>query len=452
MTTRQASVHGMWSSRLVFILAATGSAVGLGNIWRFPYVAGENGGGAFVLVYLLCIALIGIPIMMAEVLLGRAGRQSPINTMGQLVRRSGANRAWVYGVGWLGALTGFLILSYYSVFAGMAMHYITVMGTASMTDASREAAEGVFASLVGSGPLLVFWHSLFMVIVVLIVARGVKKGLERAVKLLMPGLFLLMLVLVGYAMTTGHFLDGMAFMFSFQFDKMSWAGVLEAMGQAFFTLSLGMAAIMTYGAYLPDNARISSTVATIASLDTLVAILAGMAVFPVVFANGLDPEAGPGLVFVVLPLAFGKIAVGQLIGVLFFVLLTFAAITSAISLIEPAVAFLIERLKQTRLMAASLVGMIAWTVGLGSAFSFNIWSAYKFADMTFLGFLDHLTNNIMLPLGGALIAIFCGWVLSQETCREQLRMSKEWQYQTWLFLVRVFAPAAVILVMFASIW
>ena len=443
-----ASIHGAWSSNFVFILAATGSAVGLGNIWRFPYVAGENGGGAFVVVYLLCICLIGIPIMMAEVLLGRAGRQSPINTMTQLVRQGGAHPAWVYGVGWLGGLTGILILSYYSVFAGIAMHYIPVMGFMTWSGVDSTAAQEVYEGFIGSAPRVVFWQTLFMVITVLIVSRGVNKGLEQAVKLLMPGLFLLMLAMTGYAMTTGHFLDGLDFLFSFQFEKMSWGGVLEAMGQAFFTLSLGMAAIMAYGAYLPQDARIASTVVTIAGLDTLVAILAGAAIFPVVFANGLEPQQGPGLVFVVLPLAFGNMAAGQLFGLLFFVLLTIAAITSAISLMEPAVAFLVERLKMKRLMAAVTMGVVVWLVGLGSAFSLNIWSDFHLVgSMSFFDFLDYLTNNIMLPLGGALIAVFCGWVLGHRIRREQLALSRDWQYQTWLFLVRLIAPAAVITVL-----
>ena len=252
------SVHGMWSSRLMFILAASGSAVGLGNIWRFPYVAGENGGGAFVIVYLACIFLIGIPILSSEILLGREGRQSPIHTMKTLTKTSGANGAWQF-IGWMGALAGFVILSYYSVVAGWAMAYVFEMGSGVFVNADGATASQVFADFTGSPGKVVLWHSIFMLLTMFIVARGITEGLERTVKYLMPALFALLLVLVGYAMNSGHFMEGVAFLFSFDFDKLTGAGVLMAMGQAFFTLSLGMGAIMTYGAYMPKDASILSS-------------------------------------------------------------------------------------------------------------------------------------------------------------------------------------------------
>ena len=280
------SIHGMWSSRFMFILAAAGSAVGLGNIWRFPYVVGEYGGGAFVLVYLACIFLIGIPIMSSEILLGRAGRQSPINTMRELAARSGANPAWQV-VGWMGALAGFVILSFYGVIAGWAMAYVVELGSGVFAGADAETASRVFGEFTGDVWQVVFWHGLFMLITGFIVARGVSEGLEKTVKYLMPALFILLLVLVGYAMTTGYFLDGLTFLFSFNVDKLSWNSVLVAMGQAFFTLSLGMGAIMTYGAYMPKGTSIVGAATSIALIDTGIALLAGMAIFPLVFANGL---------------------------------------------------------------------------------------------------------------------------------------------------------------------
>ncbi|MDZ7684053.1 MAG: sodium-dependent transporter [Gammaproteobacteria bacterium] len=306
MATSSESMHGMWSSRLMFVLAAAGSAVGLGNIWRFPYVAGENGGGAFVLMYLLCIALIGVPIMTAEILLGRSGRQSPINSMRLLAARSGANPLWQL-IGWMGALAGFMILSFYGVIAGWAMHYVFENAAGTFVGATGEVATETFNSFTANVWKVVGWQTAFMLLTISIVARGVGEGLEKTVKYLMPALFVLLLVLVGYSMSSGHFGEGLSFLFGFKLERLTWAAVLMAMGQAFFTLSLGMAAIMTYGAYMPKDSSIIGTAGMIAALDTAVAILSGMVIFPLVFANGLESSAGPGLMFVTLPLAFGQL-------------------------------------------------------------------------------------------------------------------------------------------------
>lgn len=440
-----ASMHGMWSSRLMFILAAAGSAVGLGNIWRFPYVAGENGGGAFVLVYLLCIGLIGIPIMTAEILLGRAGRQSPIHTMRDLAAKSGANPLWQL-IGWMGALAGFMILSFYGVIAGWAMAYVVSSADGTFVGASAEVATTTFDDFKGNVWRVVGWQTAFMVLTVVIVARGVGEGLEKTVKYLMPALFLLLLLLVGYAMTSGHFMEGLSFLFSFNIERLTWNGILAAMGQAFFTLSLGMAAIMTYGAYMPKEASILGTATTIALLDTSVALLAGMVIFPLVFANGLESSQGPGLMFVTLPLAFGQLPGGQIFGTVFFLLVTFAAITSSISLVEPAVAWLIERLYVPRRKAAAIVGGVAWFVGLGSAMSFNVWSDVTLVGgMNFFSTMDYVSNNIMLPLGGLFIAIFAGWGLDRLIRSDEMNLP-DMQFMIWQFLVRFVAPAAVFVV------
>lgn len=439
------SVHGMWSSRLMFILAASGSAVGLGNIWRFPYVAGENGGGAFVIVYLACIFLIGIPILSSEILLGREGRQSPIHTMKTLTKTSGANGAWQF-IGWMGALAGFVILSYYSVVAGWAMAYVFEMGSGVFVNADGATASQVFANFTGSPGKVVLWHSIFMLLTMFIVARGITEGLERTVKYLMPALFALLLVLVGYAMNSGHFMEGVAFLFSFDFDKLTGAGVLMAMGQAFFTLSLGMGAIMTYGAYMPKDASILSSATSIALIDTSMALLSGLVIFPLVFANGLESSAGPGLMFVTIPIAFGSMSGGTFFGVMFFVLVSFAAITSAISLVEPALAWFVEKLNTSRRNGAIVVCTIAWALGLGSAFSTNIGSElYLLPGMTFFDSMDYVSNNIMLPLGGMLIALFTGWFLSQDIVARQLQISGG-KLITFKVLVRFVAPIGVGLV------
>ncbi len=440
------SVHGMWSSRLMFIMAAAGSAVGLGNIWRFPYIAGENGGGAFVLVYLGCIFLIGVPIMASEILLGRAGRQSPINAMRDLVAHSNANPLW-QAIGWMGALAGFMILSFYAVIAGWAMSYLVQMGSGAFTGADAVQATAAFDALTDDVGAVVGWHTLFMMMTIGIAARGVGAGLESTVKILMPALFFLLVVLVIYSgVTSGKFTEGLSFLFSFNIEKLTWNGVLMAMGQAFFTLSLGMGAIMAYGAYMPKDASIISTATTIALLDTVVALMSGMVIFPLVFANGLESSAGPGLMFVTLPLAFGQMTGGAFFGAVFFLLVTFAAITSSISLVEPAIAWLIERLKTTRAKAALVVGGLAWLMGLGSAFSFNIWEDLHFVrGMTFFDLMDYVSNNILLPLGGVLIALFAGWGIDQQITRDQLAVSPG-IYQAWRFVTRFIAPAAVFLV------
>lgn len=437
------SIHGMWSSKLMFILAAAGSAVGLGNIWRFPYLAGENGGGVFVLVYLGCIFLIGVPIMSAEIMLGRAGRQSPINTMQELTRQSNANPFWQI-VGWMGALAGFMILSFYGVIAGWAISYIFQMGSGQFTGADAEFVTQAFSSFTGDVWSVVGWHALFMMVTIFIAARGVGKGLETTVKYLMPALFILLIVLVIYAaVTSGHFMEGVSFLFAFNIEKFTWGAVLSAMGQAFFTLSLGMGAIMAYGAYMPKGISIIGTATTIALLDTGVALMSGLIIFPLVFANGLESSAGPGLMFITLPLAFGQMAGGQLFGMVFFVLVTFAAITSSISLVEPAVAWVVEKLETTRVVAAVTVGGLAWVVGLGSAFSTNIWAdIHIVGDMTFFDTMDYVSNNIILPIGGVLIAVFAGWILDKKIAEEQMSLDMAF-YPAWRILTRYVAPLAV---------
>ncbi|MDT8383182.1 MAG: sodium-dependent transporter [Gammaproteobacteria bacterium] len=451
MSTQRESIHGQWSNRWIFILAATGSAVGLGNIWKFPYIAGENGGGAFVLVYLLCIAAIGIPIMMSEVLLGRRGRRSPINTMRELAREEGRSPAWSL-LGWSGVLAGFLILSYYSVIAGWALAYVLNSASGIFTGAPAEEITAVFSELVSNPGELIFWHSLFMLMTMLVVARGVKKGLEVAIRFLMPALFVLLLIMVGYAISSGEFTRGLDFLFTPNFGKLTAEGVLIAMGHAFFTLSLGMGAIMIYGSYMPHNASIAKTSIIVALADTVVALLAGMAIFPIVFANGLEPGAGPGLIFQTLPIAFGHMPGGGFFGTVFFVLLVFAAWSSAISLIEPAVAWLVENRGWTRVKASVVSGLATWLVGLGTVLSFNRWAELTLWGKTFFDLLDFLTSNIMLPLGGLFIAVFTAWVMKSKSTADELALAaKSLGYILWRILVRFVTPIAVTIVFLNAI-
>jgi len=443
------SIHGQWSSRMMFVMAATGSAVGLGNIWKFPYITGENGGGAFVLVYLLCIAAIGVPIMMSEIMLGRRGRQSPINTMATLAAEAGRPKIWSM-LGWFGVIAGFLILSYYSVIAGWALSYVFRTASGMFEGVTADGANSIFTALVSDPEKLLAWHTLFMIATTFVVARGVKHGLEKAVSYLMPMLFALLIVLVFYSMTTGHFMQGASFLFSPDFSKLTAQSVLTAMGHAFFTLSLGMGAIMVYGSYLPQDTSIAKASILIALADTVVALLAGLVIFPIVFANSLEPGAGPGLIFQTLPIAFGQMEAGVLIGTLFFILLVFAAWTSSISLIEPAVAWLVENHGMNRIYASVFVGMITWFVGLGSMLSFNVWSEHRLFGLNFFDLLDYLTANIMLPLGGLFIVIFAGWLMKTEASKNELNTTKS-GYNVWLILSRYVAPVAVMVVFLSAI-
>ena len=445
MPTKNTSIHGEWSSRLAFILAAAGSAVGLGNIWKFPYMAGENGGGAFVLIYLFCIVVFGLPIMMAEVMLGRRGRQSPINTMKSLSQQEGVSKAWGL-LGWSGVIAGVLILSYYSVIAGWSLSYVLESVTGSLNGISESQAGELFANLIASPITLLFWHTLFMVMTMIIVSRGVSNGLEAAVKYLMPSLAILILVLIAYSISQGHFMLGVEFMFTPDFSKIDKEVVLDAMGQAFFSLSLGMGAIMIYGSYLSQKASIAKTSFAVALMDTSVAILAGLAIFPIVFANQLEAAQGPGLIFNTLPLAFGQMSGGMIFGTLFFVLLVFAAWTSSISLIEPAVAWLVERRGHSRVKASIICGFVTWLVGLGTVFSFNIWKTYTLFDKTVFDLLDFLTSNLMLPIGGLLIAIFVGWKMRDSSVKDEMAMTAPLIYNAWRFLVRYVTPAGVLLI------
>lgn len=439
------SIHGEWSSRFAYILAATGSAVGLGNIWKFPYITGENGGGAFVLVYLACVIAIGIPIMIAETLIGRRGRQSPVNTLSILAEEAETNPSWRY-LGWMGVIAGILILSYYSVIAGWAGAY-AFKAFFSGFSSDPNVVKSVFDDLLDSPVQLIFWHTAFMVATMGVVMRGVKGGLERAVQLLMPALLGLLLLLVAYAMTTGeYYFQGLSFLFSPDFSEIDGDAILTAMGHAFFTLGLGMGAIMVYGSYLPQDVSITKTALYIAGADTIVALLAGIAIFPLVFANGLEAGAGPGLIFQTLPIAFGNMTGGWLFGVLFFILLVFAALTSAISLIEPFVAWLVEQKGMTRVKASIISGLGTWSLGVSVALSFNVLSEYTLFDKTIFDLLDYLTANLLLPIGGFCIAIFAGWVMHKNHTKEELGLPAI-QFAIWEKLICYVAPSAVFLVL-----
>lgn len=439
---RRTSLHGLWSSRLVFILAVTGSAVGLGNVWKFPYVAGQNGGGAFVVVYLACVFLIGMPVMMSEILIGRRGRRNPVATMALLGEEEGASRQWQW-IGALAVVSGILILSFYGVIGGWTLAYAVKSATGAFAGATPAEVATVYREFTGDWVAVLLAHAVFMATAVFVVARGVERGLEMAVTFMVPALAILMLVLLVYAVNSGGFAAGLDFMFSPDFSRLTWSGVLAAMGQAFFTLSLAMGAVMAYGAYLPEETSITASSGAVVVADTGIAILAGLVVFPLVFAHQLDPGEGPGLVFDTLPLAFGQMPAGALFATVFFVLLAFAAWTSAIGLIEPGVAWLVEHRQQARARAAIAVGTLIWVLGLGSALSFNLLADVRFLHGTIYDNVDYMTSNVLLPLGGLMICVFAGWVMCRNSTADELGGAGG-KYKLWRFLTRYVAPVAIL--------
>ena len=441
--------HETWSNWWVFVLAAAGSAVGLGNIWKFPYMTGENGGGAFVIVYLLCIAVVGVPVMISEVLLGKMGQKSPINTMISLCKEHKRSPFWVC-IGWMGVLAGLIILSYYAVIAGWVMHYMFLLPQGHFTGASGEFVGDVFSEFVSNPYLVLFWFTLFMVTTVVIMSRGVHRGLELFIRWAMPLLFVLVFVLLGYSVVSGNFAQGFSFLFSFNIKDITNETILSAMGHAFFTLSLGMGAIMAYGSYLPKKVSIVPAVGIIAILDTLVALVAGLAIFPIVFANGLSPSAGPGLIFQTIPLAFGQLPAGTFFGTIFFILVGVAALTSAVSLLEPALAFFVEKYQQTRTRIALILGGICWILGIGTILSFNIWSNFHIVgSLTVFDFLDYVAQKVLLPVGGFLIVIFVAYKLPSQLVMEKLHINKKYAY-LWKALVSVITPLSIIIIFLHS--
>lgn len=452
MTNNTLRIHGTWSSRWTFILAAAGSAIGLGSLWKFPYITGANGGGAFVLVYLLCIALVGVPVMIAEIMLGRRGRQSPINAMRYLTREAGLPRFWNV-IGWLGVVGAVMILSYYAVVAGWALQHVGAAVTGEFQGTNAVASSQRFAALLGDAGSLVLWQTVFLLMTVAVVIGGVVKGLGVAVRVMMPVLLLLLVLLLLFGYREGDFSAAWSFMFNVDFEALTLKGILVALGHSFFTLSLGMGAIMAYGAYMPDNARIGSTVLVIGGLDTVVSIVAGLVIFPIVFAHPeLQPGEGPGLLFVSLPVAFGNMPAGLFFGALFFLLVTLAAWSSAISLLEPGVAWLIESKGFNRFTANLLLGLIAWVLGLGTVLSFSAWESYRVMGFNFFEFMDFATSSVMLPLTGLFIAVFVGWVMKEYTVREELADDSPWLMSIWYPLIRYFSPILVAVILVVGVY
>lgn len=451
----QNPVHGTWSSRWTFVLAATGAAVGLGNIWKFPYITGENGGGAFVLIYLVCIALVGLPIMIAETMLGRRGRKNPIDAVSDIAVESQRSTRWAF-IGRMGLIAGLLIMSFYSVVAGWSMHYVVTTALGNYNGANPEQVGSAFNQLLASPSTLVGWHTAFTLMTFGVVAAGVSKGLGSVAKYMMPFLFCALIILLIYGFFAGDLKAAALFLFRFDFSALTINGIVIAMGHAFFTLSIGMGTIMAYGAYMPHKTCIGKTTLAVGALDTGIAVIAGLGIFSIVFANtAIEPGAGPGLLFVSLPVAFGNMPMGIIFGTLFFILVTVAAWSSSVSLIEPAVAWLIENKNKSRVYASAIVTVLTWLVGILTVLSFNHLADFKPAILlhfTPFDFLDFLTSQIMLPLGGLLIALFVAWKVPIHIIEDETDLLNRNVRLAWLYTLKFISPALVVIVMVLKLY
>ncbi|MDV7141723.1 sodium-dependent transporter [Tropicimonas sp. TH_r6] len=440
------TAHENWGSRLGFILATAGSAIGLGNIWKFPYVAGENGGAAFILIYLGIVFTIGLSVMLAEIAIGRSAQTDAISAFKKI-----GKPGWTF-VGVLAVITAVIILSFYSVVAGWCIAYIVKSAGGAFSGMDAEAIGGAFGGFIGGPVAPIVYHGIFSALTIAIVIGGVSGGIEKTSKFLMPLFFVILLALVARSVTLPGAEKGLEFFLAPDFSSISPHTVIAALGQAFFSLSLGMAILLTFGSYVDRQTNLGKSVVQIACLDTLVAILAGLAILPAVFAFNLDPAAGPGLTFVTLPTVFNSMPGGYFFAIIFFVLLTIAALTSSISILEPVVAFF-TNMGLSRKTATIGSGVLIFLLGIPSSLSVGIWSDVHFIKGQ--GFLDSaswLTDKLLLPIGGLLICIFAGWIIAPMMTREVSGdgapgvLSK-----AWLFILRFVAPVAIFLILLSGL-
>ena len=422
------SSRGQWGGKLGFILAAAGGAVGLGNIWKFPYVVGQNGGGAFIFIYLLSVLFAGLPLLIAEIYIGKTSQKNPV----------GAFRFFQKGsvpfslIGYAGVVTAIIILSYYAVIAGWTMNYLYL--SLKGFSGSEDTVKNLFKDMYDSPAINIFWHTVVMGLVVAIISKGVQKGIEKVTKILMPLLGILLLSLMIYALTLDGAGKAMNFLFYPDFSLITPKVMLEALGTSFFTLSLGMGAMITYGSYLSKDVSISVSSIQIAAIDTVIALMAGLTIFPIVFTNNLEPSAGPSLIFQTLPVLFSKMPGGYIISIAFFSLLIFAAITSAISLLEVVVSFAVDEKSSSRKKATVIFGVIIWIVGLLSAVS----SFKTPGGSNYLDFFDGIVTRYLMPIGGLLTILVFGWAVSKAQKDKEFGKTKIFGF--FNFIVKFVTP------------
>lgn len=454
MSAHRRSQEGFWTSGPIFALALTGAAAGFGNFWRFPYLIGEHGGGAFLLLYLLCLAGLGLPLLVAEVLIGRRGRGSPVRAISDVAAREGRWPAWQL-IGWISLLGCCLLLATYSVVGGWALAYIFRAASGAFGDLDALQTTEVFQQLIRDPERLLAWHTLFLGFAMMVVARGIRWGLEEAARWFVPMLFGLLLLLVGYtAAASGQFSATLAAMLWPDISSLGWDSVLLAMRHAFYTLSLGLGVALTLGSYLEDRVSVLRVSLFVVLGDTLLGILAGLMVFPVLFSGGLPSTSGPALVFQTMPLALAQMPNGTWFGALFFLLLVFAAWTSAIAMLEPLVAHLMERRGLERAPATSYAGILVWLLGVVALLSLSIWahvrplrSLERFEDSSLFDIFTFFSADVLLPLSGLALAVFVGWRVSARTA--ELELGTGAGFKAWRLLIRYVTPIGL-LVVFAN--
>ncbi|MFX3675328.1 MAG: sodium-dependent transporter [Paenisporosarcina sp.] len=429
-----------FASRIGFVLAAAGSAIGLGAIWKFPYMAGTNGGSVFVLLFIISTMLIGLPILIAEFVIGRKGQADAITGLKKLA----PGKKW-YLIGWSGFFFSFLILSFYSVVGGWILSYLGRSILFTFDNNGESYYADLFGSIISNPWEVLIAQAAFMLLTILIVQGGIEGGIERASRLMMPALLIFLIVLVIRSLTLDGAMEGVKFMFVPDWSYFNGKTLLLALGQAFFSLSVGVAGMMTYASYLPKEQKLGNSALSVSLLNVGISIMAGLIIFPAVFALGYSPNEGPGLVFIILPAVFEQLPFGAFFMLLFFILLLFATLTSSISMLETVVSIGIKNSYDKRKHASWIYGLLIFIVGIPSALSFGVFSEFKILNKTFFDFADFLTNSIGLPVGALLISIFAGYVLSKTDTFTELNISSLW-FNTWHFIVRYLAPIAIILI------
>lgn len=445
------SIHGSWTSEWTFVAAATSSAIGLGSLWRFAYLAGAHGGARFVLVYLACALLVAAPVLVAQVVLGVRGRADPVHAIEAVALESAVSRHWRL-IGVLLIVTALLILSYFSVIGGWLLVYARWLYQGDLAAASARQIGEQFGQLLADTPAQLLAHFIFMAMTWLVVALGINRGVGLLVRAAVPLLLLLLVVLVLYSFRMGNMAAALKFLFAPAATGFTWDSALTALGQAFFSFSLSMGGMMAYGAYMPDRRPIMRMILVVVLLDSLVGVLAGLAIFPLVFAQHLQPSVGPGLMFVTLPYIFGNVQNGALVGTSFFVLVLLAALGSAVALLEPGTAWLVQRMRWRRPFAALVLAVLAWSVGLLTICSFSVWPDWRPGGKTLFAWIDWVSADLLLPVCGLLIALFVGWRMRSEAARDELFVEHPRIYAAWHFLLRYIAPPAITVVLCAGIY
>ncbi|SCA63886.1 Uncharacterized sodium-dependent transporter YhdH [Chlamydiales bacterium SCGC AG-110-M15] len=436
-----------WGSRIGFIMAAAGSSIGLGTLWMFPYLTGENGGGLFVLIYLIAMLFVGFPIFIAELILGRSTERSAV---GAFAEHTHSESQWKI-VGWMGAMASFLIMSYYGVIAGWGIHYVGLSLSEFYAGRTADEIVSVFGILERSGDINILWHGLFSIMTVSVVYMGVRNGIERWSFLMTSSLLVMLLLLFVYALNLDGFSDALHFIFYPDIAKLKPSGVLEALGLSFFTLSLGQGVMITYGSYMRKDEDVPRMGMIIVLMDVLVSLLAAMVIFPIIFTFGFEPKSGPGLVFKILPVAFSQLPAARLISSSFFLLFVFTALTSSVALIEVVVANFIDLYGWTRKRTCLIVGTAVFIVGIPTALGqsggvFENWAAIY--GMSYFEVMSTIVSNWLLPIGGLMTAIFTGWRLRREVIEREFKRGTEWAwlFRPWLLMVRWVAPTATLLI------